>query len=423
MDTDQLILGGFAVGVAFLASFLVSRLSSVFQFGSDCHLEEKPQRMHQHQVSRLGGVGIIVGLGTYILLGLPETSVFTLEVSPLWVILVGLPVFIFGLAEDCWGNISPRVRLLAAIGSALVAGVILKAVLPIPGISTGGWVVICWVFTCFCVAGVTHAFNIIDGLNGLSSGVAVIILFGLGWVAYLLGDEAIMQLSLGVIAATSGFLLVNYPKGRIFLGDGGAYLLGFLIAEISILLLVRHSQLSWFFPLALAIYPVTETLYSIYRRKIKSTGAQKADALHLHSLVHKRMNRWSWGSRSNDMGRNAISTTFFWVWQGLSTLVVLMIWDQKLLLMCYCAASIALYLSLYWMVVYFKVPKWMRIISRPQVEQQELNFSDLAQESYNKEESHLEGKGQPEPVLDKNNPIQETGKKSYVQQFLLDDKN
>ena len=421
METDQLILAGFAVGAAFLASFLVSRFGRVFQFGSDCHLEEKPQRLHGHQVSRLGGVGIITGLGTYILLGLPANSIFITEISPLWVILVGLPVFAFGLAEDCWGNISPRVRLLAAIGSALMAGLLLKAVLPIPGISTGGLVVICWVFTCFCVAGVTHAFNIIDGLNGLSSGVAVIILCGLGWVALILGDEALLQLSRGTLAATLGFMLVNYPKGRIFLGDGGAYLLGFLIAEISILLLVRHSQLSWFLPLALAIYPVTETLYSIYRRKIKSTGAQKADALHLHSLVHKRLNRWEWGSMTNGTLRNSLSTTFFWVWQGISTLIVLVIWDQKHLLILYCVLSVLFYLGLYRMLVRFKAPKWMRIISRPQVEQQELNFSDLVQESYNKEESHLEGKRQS--ILDKNNPIKETGKKPYVQQFLVDDKN
>ena len=381
MDTDRLILAGFATGAAFLASYMVSSFRRVGQVGSDCHMDDKPQRMHQHQVSRLGGVGIITGLGTYILLGLPETSVFIPEVSPLWVILVGLPVFIFGLAEDCWGNISPRVRLLAAIGSALVAGLLLKAVLPIPGISNGGLVVICWVFTCFCVAGVTHAFNIIDGLNGLSSGVAAIILCGLGWIALLLGDEALVQLSRGTLAATLGFMLVNYPKGRIFLGDGGAYLLGFLIAEISILLLVRHSQLSWFLPLALAIYPVTETLYSIYRRKIKSTGAQKADALHLHSLVHKRLNRWSWGSMTNGTLRNSLSSTFFWVWQGISTLIVLLIWDQKHFLMLYCALSVLFYLGLYRMLVRFKAPKWMTIISPPAAVQEELDFPDLVSKS------------------------------------------
>ena len=73
------------------------------------------------------------------------------------------------------------------------------------------------------------------------------------------------------------------------------------------------------------------------------------------------------------------------------------------------------------MLVRFKAPKWMRIISRSQVEQQELDFSDLVQESYNKEESHLNGKGKP--VLDQDNPSQETVQKPLVQQFFLDDKN
>ena len=216
MDTDQLIFAGFAAGAAFLASYMVSSFRRVGQVGSDCHMGDKPQRMHQHQVSRLGGIGIIAGLGTYILLSLSTTSVFTPEVSILWVVLAGLPVFAFGMIEDCWGNISPRTRLSAAIGSALLAGLLLKAVLPIPGISTGGLGVICWLFTCFCVAGVTHAFNIIDGLNGLSSGVVVIILCGLGWVAHLLGDGVLVQLSLGTSAAALGFMFVNYPKGRIF---------------------------------------------------------------------------------------------------------------------------------------------------------------------------------------------------------------
>ena len=73
------------------------------------------------------------------------------------------------------------------------------------------------------------------------------------------------------------------------------------------------------------------------------------------------------------------------------------------------------------MLVRFRAPKWMRIISRPQVEQQELDFPDLVQKSYNAEESQLNGKGKP--VLDQDNPSQETTEKLYVQQFLLDDKN
>jgi UDP-N-acetylmuramyl pentapeptide phosphotransferase/UDP-N-acetylglucosamine-1-phosphate transferase len=225
------------------------------------------------------------------------------------------------------------------------------------------------------VAGITNAFNIIDGLNGLASGVAVMFMTALGWIAYGLGDLLLAQLCIGVIASTLGFMLVNFPFGRIFLGDGGAYLIGFLFAECSVLLLVRHPEVTWFFPLALAIYPVTETLFSIYRRTKKKSQAQEADALHLHSLVHQRLNRWAWGSVRVSALRNSISTTFFWVWQGVSTIAVVLIWDQKSLLMAYCVFSVVLYLVLYRMLVRFNAPKWMRIITRPLATQQEFDLS------------------------------------------------
>ena len=393
MLSGQLTNAVFAVGAAFLCSFLISQCSRVFRFGLDCHMGDKPQRMHQQQVPRLGGIGIMAGLGTYTLLSLPSTSSLGLvtEPFPVWIVFAGFPIFALGILEDLRGTISPRIRLLGAFGCALLACILLKAVLPIPGLSAVGLGVLGWGFTCFCVAGVTHSFNIIDGLNGLASGIAVIVLFGLGWIAHALGDMLLVQLSVGTIAAILGFMLVNYPYGRIFLGDGGAYLLGFLVAMMSVLILVRHPELSWFFPLALAIYPVTETLYSIYRRKVKRSAAQKADALHLHSLVHKRLNRWAWGSLSNSTVRNSLSTTFFWVWQGLSALVVLLIWDKKLLLGGYCFLSVIGYIGIYLMLVYFKAPKWMKIISRPHAVQQELKFPELISDGFNLEKPHPKG--------------------------------
>ena len=384
MQTDIIIYGGLAAGAAWLVSFLLGRLGTNFEFGGDDHLGQKPQRLHQHQVCRLGGIGLMAGICVYTLLSLPSSPSESAkpELFPVWVVFVGLPVFIFGIIEDCRGNLSARKRLIAAVVSALAACFLLNAVLPIPGISANGSGVLCWVFTCFCVAGVTNAFNIIDGLNGLTSGMAVIVLLALGYISHGLDDMLMVQLCVGVIAATLGFMLVNFPFGRIFLGDGGAYLLGFLVAECSVLLLVRHPEMSLFFPLALAIYPVTETLYSMYRRKIRRTHAQQADALHLHSLVHKRLNRWAWGSRRVSMVRNSISTTFFWAWQGASTIVVLLIWDQRSLLIAYCVFSVGLYLGLYRMLVRFKAPKWMRIITRPLAIQQEFNLPELAGESH-----------------------------------------
>jgi len=388
---DVIICGCLAAGAAWLASFLLSRGGVRFQFGGDDHLGDKPQRLHQHQVCRLGGIAIMGGIGVFFLLSLPSGSLeqASPEPFPIWFVFAGLPVFIFGIIEDSWGNLSARKRLMSAFLSAVLAGFFLKAVLPIPGISVNGAGFLCWMFTCFCVTGVTNAFNIIDGLNGLASGVALIILIGLGWLAHGLGDELLTQLCVGVAVAIIGFLLVNFPNGRLFLGDGGAYLIGFLIAECSVLLLVRHPEVSWFFPLALASYPVTETLYSMYRRKKKKAQAQQPDALHLHSLVHKRLNRWAWGSTKVSPLRNSISTTFFWVWQGVSAIVVLLIWDQRSLLIAYCILSVALYMGFYRMLVRFMAPKWMKIITPPLAIQQEFDLQDLVIESHTRGKEKL----------------------------------
>ena len=391
------------MGAAWLVSFMLSHLGKNFQFGGDDHFGQKPQRMHQHQVCRLGGIGIMAGLCVYTLFSVPSgaTASASPEPFPIWIVFVGFPVFIFGIIEDCYGNLSARKRLGAAVVSALAAGLLLKAVLPIPEISASGAGILCLVFTCFCGAGVTNAFNIIDGLNGVASGVGVIILIGLGWMALSLGDVLLMQLTVGTIVATLGFMMVNFPYGRIFLGDGGAYLIGFLVAECSVLLLVRHPEVSWFFPLALASYPVTETLYSIYRRKLKAVHTHKPDALHLHSLVHKRLNRWAWGSAKVSAMRNSISTTFFWVWQGMATITVLLIWDQRSLLIAYCILSVGLYLGLYRMLVRFKAPKWMQIITRSSATQQEFDLPELVKGS------HINGVGKS--TEDKEKPREVTG--------------
>jgi UDP-N-acetylmuramyl pentapeptide phosphotransferase/UDP-N-acetylglucosamine-1-phosphate transferase len=90
--------------------------------------------------------------------------------------------------------------------------------------------------------------------------------------------------------AALGFLLVNYPRGRLFLGDGGAYFLGFWVAETAVLLLVRHPALNAWQLLAICAYPVIEVMFSIYRRKfIRRVNPGAPDALHLHTLLYRRV--------------------------------------------------------------------------------------------------------------------------------------
>lgn len=362
------------MAAAWVVSLGIVFLRRNLKWGQDSQFQNKPQRLHQHEVSRLGGIGIILGLAAYAIFSVgPISGNMQPEPFPVWVVLVGLPVFGLGLIEDFTGAIAPRFRLGAAMLSAWAASFFLDSFLML-GDSGLAIQVVMVLFTGLCVGGVVNAFNIIDGLNGLASGVAILSLSLLGFVANQVGDALLVQLAVGTVCATLGFLLVNYPHGRLFLGDGGAYLLGFLVAEMSVLLVVRHPSISWFFPLACVIYPVTETLFSIYRRKMKRADAQKPDALHLHTLVHKRLNHWGNGVPSRAALANSLSTTFFWSWQVLSGLIILMIWDRTLLLIGYCVVQVGVYLGLYHMLTRFKSPRWMRLIARPDTAQTEFNW-------------------------------------------------
>ena len=111
-----------------------------------------------------------------------------------------------------------------------------------------------------------------------------------------MGDEFVATAALIVIGAVFGFFIWNFPAGLIFLGDGGAYVLGFLLGELSVLLLMRNPQVSPMFCLLLCAYPIFETVFSIYRKKfLRGGSAGMPDGVHLHMLVYKRLMRWAVG--------------------------------------------------------------------------------------------------------------------------------
>ncbi|WP_236096393.1 MraY family glycosyltransferase, partial [Helicobacter sp. MIT 03-1616] len=119
-------------------------------------------------------------------------------------------------------------------------------------------------FTTFALVGVSNAMNIIDGFNGLASGICLLILCAIAYVAYDVQDMEIFYCSLALIGAVFGFFVCNFPFGYIFLGDGGAYFLGFIIGILLVLLTQRQDCISAFFGLSVMIYPVWEVLFSIW---------------------------------------------------------------------------------------------------------------------------------------------------------------
>ncbi len=249
-------------------------------------------KVHRYAVPRLGGVLIFAGLLAALLIGIPFDVVNT--TTGLLLVVCALPVFASGLVEDIAGGVPPRVRLVFSFASALLAMWLLDAFvnrLDLPGIDNlPSFAPVAVLFTLVAVGGVTQSLNIIDGLNGLAGGISVLVLGALTNVSYLVGDHELAQISIATLGAVLGFLIWNYPSGQMFCGDGGAYLLGFVIAEISVLLVARHPQVAAWFPLLLLSYPIWETVFSMYRRRIlRRRSAASADRLHLHTLMYKRL--------------------------------------------------------------------------------------------------------------------------------------
>ena len=247
-----------------------------------------PQTIHHGYTSRLGGVAVFVGYVVAIMIAtwslIPPRPALSLLVA-------ALPVFAVGLWEDLAHTVPPRNRLIAAIVSAVLASALADGVVPRVDIRfVDEWLAFlpfALPVTWFMVAGACNAFNIIDGNHGLAGGTGLLLFIGMALVAWSAGDALVLVNAAGMAGALVGFLAWNYPRGKIFLGDAGAYFVGFIYAELSIQLVARNPGISAWFPIALAAYPIVEMLYSIFRRKlIRQGAAMQPDGLHLHSLLY-----------------------------------------------------------------------------------------------------------------------------------------
>ena len=139
------------------------------------------------------------------------------------------------------------------------------------------------------MGGVANSINIIDGLNGLASSMVLWAFLGLAGVAHAVGDPVLAMACLMMASTVAGFFLVNWPMGKLFLGDGGSYFLGFSLAWACVLLIERHSQVSAFTALLLCVHPITEVVFSVYRRRMRNEHPGHPDRLHFHSLVKRRV--------------------------------------------------------------------------------------------------------------------------------------
>ena len=287
------------------------------------------------------------------------------EVSLL--LAASLPVFLAGLMEDLTKRISPFIRLVAAFFSAglgilLLNGVLIRLGLPIVDGVLAAYPSLAVLVTVFAVGGVCHSVNIIDGYNGLMGGVSVLASLAFSYVAYQLGDMLLFSVSLSLVAALLGFLVWNFPRGLIFAGDAGAYFVGFMLAELAVLLVARHPQtLSPWFPLLVLIYPIFETVFTIVRRRQRKMAAGLPDSMHFHQVVYKRLVRWMIG-RSNAkhlLQRNSMTAPYLWAMALLTVSPAVLFWQNEIVLQMATFLFIATYIWLYRRIVRFRSPRWL----------------------------------------------------------------
>lgn len=352
---SEITFFGFVVST--LTALLFRSLSARSSLGMD-----RPsgiQKFHVFPTSRFGGVSIFLGLMAGTLL-LRDPQAQTLAIC-------AIPVFAGGLLEDATHRVGPNARLLLAIISATASYVWLGI-----GVRhTDIWLVdqvlmlplATYLITILVVAGFTNGMNIIDGFHGLAAGSAAIMMMGFLLMAWQAQDLLLVNLCALSVACTTGFLLHNWPRGSIFLGDAGAYLLGFWVVQLGLLLVIRNPGISPMGPTLIGIYPLIETLFSIYRRKfLQNHPINHADALHLHTLIYRRLvvNPSRHLNQPLKNHANSKVARYFWLPAvGYCSFAVIFQANTLILLLAmftyFCS-----YMWLYRRVIRFSAPEWMR---------------------------------------------------------------
>jgi UDP-N-acetylmuramyl pentapeptide phosphotransferase/UDP-N-acetylglucosamine-1-phosphate transferase len=291
------------------------------------------QKFHTVPTPRVGGVGIYLGL-LFAWFVVREKAVRDILGI---ILLAGLIPLACGLAEDVTKRVGVLPRLLATMAGGVAAWMLTGVALNRVDIYGIDWLMtltpVAVIFTAFAVGGVANAINIIDGFHGLASGTTIIALVALGAISAEADDPQLAMTCFLVAASIGGFWLVNYPWGKLFMGDGGAYFSGFALAWLAVLLPVRNPEVSVWAGLLVCAYPVIEVIYSVVRRAIRHQSPGAPDSGHLHSLIKVKLIRPKLSAQGVDRSvRNAAVSPIVWTFSAIPAIGATAMFDQPVLL-------------------------------------------------------------------------------------------
>ena len=244
------------------------------------------RKVHKTPIPRLGGIAIFMGF-------LFSAQVFIPGSREVRGLLAGaLVMFLTGLIDDLYG-LPPRRKFLGEIGACLVAILVSRIYIHHLGNLFGFGVVRLdpWVgipFTVFALVGVINALNLIDGLDGLAGGVSVIALFSFGTLGLLSHNSAVAALCAALLGSVLGFLKYNFYPARIFMGDSGSLVVGFVLGALAVFLTqMPGATVPPVIPVIILGLPILDTIWVMTRRSLHGQSPFAPDKTHLH---HKFLN-------------------------------------------------------------------------------------------------------------------------------------
>lgn len=201
--------------------------------------------------------------------------------------------FLLGVSEDITGKIGAKMRFYLTLACVLSVMSFFEERISFTGVAGVdqllSYPIFAFAVTLLAMSGLVQSYNIIDGLNGLVLGNTIICQFCVCLIALELEDETLFAMSSCTAVAAASVFIFNFPKGKIFLGDGGAYALGAASGITGLVLVYREPIVAPWLPIVLNAYPITETIFTVLRRLCQGSQITKPDNYHLHSLMFKAL--------------------------------------------------------------------------------------------------------------------------------------
>ncbi|RKZ48761.1 MAG: undecaprenyl/decaprenyl-phosphate alpha-N-acetylglucosaminyl 1-phosphate transferase [Gammaproteobacteria bacterium] len=278
MNIAEITLIGF---VALVLTLLLTPLSMKLALTVGAIDVPDERKLHDANIPCLGGLAFAISFGVSCLIFLPLDSILS-------GLLIGLVIItITGLADDIW-HIRPALKFAGEIIASLVfifyGGTELTSfgdLIGIGPIETGIFAV---PITVFCMIGVMNAINLVDGLDGLAGGLSAIACLFLGYFSLQSGQWLNLALSVALLGCLLGFLYFNTYPAKVFMGDTGSLVLGYILSSICVLSQKLDADIP-IAPISMALIlalPIADTLWVMTNRVCRGKSPFTPDNTHLH---------------------------------------------------------------------------------------------------------------------------------------------